>query len=187
MRVGSSEDKPSDPGSIPGASTVISTTCRCCTPRLQYVSTTGERGVGTFGGAATRVFLSTVNSAHPRVVALLRALRAADQLVTGSPLNPALGDDPRWPDWYRHGCNVAVEGVDAFVAVVTDGYTSSTWMMCELDTAWRLWSQRRRPLLFMLKQNDDPLPLGFRMYEAAITLLPMDGDQAVAALVLGRA
>ncbi len=115
----------------------------------------------------------------------MRTLQAADHIVTGSPLNPALGEDPRWPDWYRQGCKAAVEGVDAFVAVVTDGYTSSTWMMCELDTAWRLRTQHRRPLLFMLKQNGEALPLGFRMYEEAISLLPVDVDQATLAILRG--
>jgi hypothetical protein len=70
-----------------------------------------------------------------------------------------------------------------FVAIVTAGYDGSTWMAMEAETAWRLTRDQRNLQLFLLKQNENPLPAGFRRYEEAMALLPMDPEAAIAALL----
>jgi hypothetical protein len=129
------------------------------------------------------VFVSTENSADDRSLRVIEGLRAAGLQVTCSPLNPALGDDPRWRDWYKTGCKSAIETADVFVAVVSDGYDSSTWMAVEFDTAWRLSRELGSPRLYLLKRNSSPLPFGFRRYEESATLLPLDPDEAAAAIL----
>ncbi len=111
-------------------------------------------------------------------------LRETGLQVTCLPLNPALGEDPRWRDWYETGCNIAIEATDVFVAVVTAGYDCSTWMAIEFETAWKAnKATSGRPRLFVLHQTARPLPAGFRQYEEAATLLPFDVDEAVAFLL----
>jgi hypothetical protein len=130
-----------------------------------------------------RVFVSTENSAHDRARRFIDGLREAGLQVTCSPLNPALGDDPRWRDWYETGCSATIEATDVFVAVVTAGYDCSTWMAIEFETAWEANQANGRPRLFVLHQTARPLPAGFRQYEEAATLLPFDVNEAVAFLV----
>jgi hypothetical protein len=74
------------------------------------------------------VFVSTENSADDRACRVIDGLRAGGLQVTCSPLNPALGYDPRWTSWYKTGCKAAIEATDMFVPVVTAGYDCSTWM-----------------------------------------------------------
>ncbi|MBN2196247.1 MAG: hypothetical protein JW751_25765 [Polyangiaceae bacterium] len=73
---------------------------------------------------AARIFVSTENTSDPLSSGLIDRLTAAGFDVTTSPLNPALGDDPRWSDWYGDACLKAIEAADIFVAVVTEGYTA---------------------------------------------------------------
>jgi hypothetical protein len=130
-----------------------------------------------------RVFVSTENTSDPLSSGLIDRLTAAGFDVTTSPLNPALGDDPRWPDWYGDGCLKAIEAADIFVAVVTEGYDCSTWMGFEADRAGWVHRNRERPVLYLLKTGDEPMPHGFRRYEEAATRLPVDLDEAVGVLV----
>jgi hypothetical protein len=130
-----------------------------------------------------RVFVSTENSAGDRARRIIEGLREAGLQVTCSPVNPAVGHDPRWRGWYETGCKEAIEATDMFVAVVTAGYDGSTWMAIEAETAWLVTRDHSKPRLFLLKQNEKPLPAGFRRYEEAMALLPMDPKAAVAALL----
>ncbi len=130
-----------------------------------------------------RVFVSTENSAGDRARRIIEGLREAGLQVTCSPVNPAVGHDPRWRGWYETGCKEAIEATDMFVAVVTAGYDGSTWMAIEAETAWLVTRDHSKPRLFLLKQNEKPLPDGFRRYEEAMALLPMDPKAAVAALL----
>jgi hypothetical protein len=130
-----------------------------------------------------RVFVSTENSTDDRARRFIDRLRDAGLQVNCSPLNPALGRDPRWQGWYASGCRAAIEEADACVAVVTAGYDGSTWMASEFDAAWRLYCDTGRPSLFVLKERNKPLPAGFREYEEASTVLPLGLDDAVAALL----
>ncbi|MBN2192914.1 MAG: toll/interleukin-1 receptor domain-containing protein [Polyangiaceae bacterium] len=134
---------------------------------------------------AVRAFLSTENTSDPLSAELIDRLVAAGFEVTTSPLNPALGADPRWLDWYGDGCLKAIATTDVFVAVVTDGYDCSTWMGFEADRAGWLHRNRGRPDLYLLKTGDEPLPLGFRRYEEAATRLPVDLDE-VEVLLQGK-
>ncbi len=130
------------------------------------------------------VFVSTESTADDRARRFIDGLREAGLQVTCSPLNPALGDDPRWDGWYETGCNVAIEATDVFVAIVPTGYDCSTWMAIEFETAWKAnKATSGRPRLFVLDQTARPLPAGFRRYEEAATLLPCDVDEAVGFLL----
>lgn len=131
-----------------------------------------------------RLFISTENTADERVVHAINLLEAAGYNVTTSPLNPAIGDDPRWRDWYASGCKAAIESNDVFLVVVTAGYECSTWMAIEAETALKAnKATRGRPRLFVLHRSARPLPAGFRQYEEAATLLPFDVSEAVAFLL----
>jgi len=130
------------------------------------------------------IFVSTENTADARVVRVIDLLKAAGHTVTTSPINPAIGDDPRWKDWYENGCRTAIDSNDVFLAVVTEGYDSSTWMAIELETAWNANRATGRPLLFLLHRSARPLPAAFRQYEDGATLLPFDADEAIAFLLV---
>jgi hypothetical protein len=138
----------------------------------------------TLRGAVIRIFLSTEWSADERVIEMLACLKSHPNLqFDQSPLNPLLGDDPRWSDWYDRGSIDAIANADYFVAVVTKGYDSSTWMGHELDVAWKHYLQHGRPLLFVSKPTSQPLPLGFKTYEDASTVLVGAPDTAAATLL----
>jgi hypothetical protein len=146
------------------------------------VQWTLSSGPGKLTPVTTRVFVSTENTSDPLAAGLIDRLTVAGFEVVTSPLNPALGEDPRWLDWYGNGCLKAIEDADLFVAVVTEGYDCSTWMGFEADRAGWLHRNRGRPGLSLLKPGDDPLPGGFRRYEKTATRLPADLDEAVEAL-----
>ncbi len=121
------------------------------------------------------VFVST--SDDPRLPGpLVGALRARGVTVR---LSPAPGD-PRWSDWYGDGCARELRESDAFVALVTHGYDSSTWMAHEFDVATRLCSERGKPATFLFRVEQRPLPPGFRGYEVRAVELPATPDAAAA-------
>lgn len=128
---------------------------------------------------AARVFVSTENTSDPLAAGLIERLVRAGFQVTTSPLNPAHGEDPRWPDWYGDGCREAMEAAEVFVAVVTPGSECSTWMGFEFDRAGWVHRGTGKPLLFVLKTDDEPLPPWVRRYEEAAQRLPLDLDEAV--------
>jgi hypothetical protein len=131
-----------------------------------------------------RIFISTENTVDERVVQVIGLLKAEGYSVTTSPLNPAIGDDPRWKDWYDNGCQAAIESNDVFLAVVTAGYDSSTWMAIEFQTAWKAnKATSGRPRLFVLHRTAVPLPAGVRRYEDSATLLPLEVNAAIALLL----
>ena len=133
-----------------------------------------------------KVFVSTENTKDPRVARIIDGLRKFPAIeVEHSPLNPLVGDDPRWQGRDDRECRGAIAAADCFLAIETRGYDCSTWMAHEFDVAWKLRRERGRPLLFLSKCVDLPLPAGFRRYEDAATILPVEPDAAVAAF-LGR-
>jgi hypothetical protein len=133
-----------------------------------------------------KVFVSSENTKDPRVARIIDQLRRAPGIeVDHSPLNPLVGNDPRWQGWYGSECSKAIAAADCFLAIETRGYDCSTWMAHEFDVAWTLCRERGRPLLFLSKCVDLPLPAGFKRYEDAATILPVGPDAAVAAF-LGR-
>src|SRR5262249_50661017 len=116
------------------------------------------------------------------------ALRSANFDVTCSPLNPALGLDARWHDWYATGCNALIESVAIFVAVETDGYECSTWMAHEADTACKVARGHERPMLYYLaRPSGRRLSIGFRRFEDAAVKLPVDPTEAVQAILADEA
>lgn len=139
--------------------------------------------------AVVTIFISNESSTDNRVVELIARLKSRPDIhVDQSPLNPRVGDDPRWRDWYARGCGEAIANADHFVAVVTDGYDSSTWMAMEFDEALKHCREHGRPTLFVAKRASRPLPLGFKPYEDASTILLGSPEAAVAALLAhGRA
>ena len=80
-------------------------------------------------------------------------------------------------------CVQAIEAIDIFVAVVTEGYECSTWMGFELNRAWGRTRSDGKPRLFVIKERDDPLPGVFRRYEERAQRLPVELDEAVAVLL----
>jgi len=133
-----------------------------------------------------KVFVSSENTRDHRVARIIDELRKAPGIeVDHSPLNPLVGNDPRWQGWYGRECSEAIAAADCFLAIETRGYDSSTWMAHEFDVAWTLCRERGQPLLFLSKRVDRLLPAGFRRYEEAATILPIEPDAAVAAF-LGR-
>jgi hypothetical protein len=56
-------------------------------------------------------------------------------------------------------------------------------MAHEFDRALELKRRTGRPMLFLSKMEDRPLPLGFRRYEDAAVMLPVDSDAAITALL----
>lgn len=131
-----------------------------------------------------KVFVSTENTKDPRVERIIDELRKSPGIeVEHSPLNPLAGDDPRWQGWDGRESGKAIAAADCFLAIETRGYDSSTWIAQEFDVAWKLHHERGRPLLFLSRCADRPLPVGFRRYEEAATILPVEPDAAVAAFL----
>src|SRR5690606_31005816 len=131
-----------------------------------------------------RIFISSDWRADGRVADITRRLKGeADIEVDQSPLTPSLGEDPRWKDWYGRGSLDAIANADYFVAVVTKGYDGSTWMAHEFDVAWKQCRQRSRPRLFVAKATNKPLPLGFKTYEDASTIIVGEPEAVVATLL----
>jgi hypothetical protein len=131
-----------------------------------------------------KVFVSTENTRDPRIARIIDQLRKSPAIeVDHSPLNPLVGDDPRWRGWDGRECSKAIAAADCFLAIETRGYDSSTWMAHEFDVAWKLHRERGRPLLFLSKCADRPLPMGFARYEEAATILPVEPDAAAAAFL----
>ncbi len=129
------------------------------------------------------IFISTGNTTDDRVVQTIDLLKAAGYTVTTSPLNPAVGTDSRWNDWYESGCRTVIESNDVFLAIVTAGYDCSTWMAIEFEKAWKAnKATSGRPRLFVLHRSTRPFPPGLRQYEESATLLPFDVNEAVAFL-----
>lgn len=72
---------------------------------------------------------------------------------------------------------------DLFVAVVTQGYDSSTWMAHEIGIATKLLSTIGRPLTFFFRLVSRPLPAGFRQYEPLAKELPHVPDDAATVIL----
>ena len=86
-----------------------------------------------------KVFVSTENTEDPRVTRIIDELRKSPGIeVEYSPLNPLVGDDPRWQGWDGRECCEAIAAADCFLAIETRGYDSSTWMAREFDVAWTI-------------------------------------------------
>jgi hypothetical protein len=131
-----------------------------------------------------RVFISTENSADDRASRFIDGLRDAGLQATCSPLNPLLGHDPRWRDWYASGCKSAIETSDIFVAVETAGYDCSTWMAIEAETAWHATRELGKPRLYHLPRPEGGRPpVGFHGFTGSVVELPVNPDDAVAAVV----
>ena len=123
------------------------------------------------------VFISCedLHQAAPLVAALER--RGATVVTSPTP-----GDD-RWSDWYADGCRNQVQECDRFVAVVTGGYDSSTWMAHEINIATRLLSEIGRPTTFFFRLVSRPLPAGFKSYELLARELPHVPDDAASVIL----
>jgi hypothetical protein len=118
-----------------------------------------------------RVFLSC--EAGPAAFAVLaRALRAVGTEVRHSPTTAPW--DPRWDGWYDHGCSEELRLCDAFVAVITRGHDSSTWMAIEADTALALFSNQGRPQPFIARLHPGRLAVAFARLEEVALELPVD-------------
>jgi hypothetical protein len=119
-----------------------------------------------------RIFISTEDAEDALSRAFLeRASREGWALAQ----SPRSADDPRWPNWYAAGCAEAVDAADVVVSIVTPGWSSSTWMAHEAETALR-----GRRLLFLWNPAGRPVPLGMVGY--ARHPLPADLEAAVAVL-----
>jgi hypothetical protein len=131
-----------------------------------------------------KIFVSNECSVDNRVAEIIARLRSCpDVRIDQSPLNPSVGEDARWRDWYARGCTDAIAWADCFVAVVTPSYDCSSWMAHEFDVALKRYRQHARPYLFLAKQDGRALPLGFKHYEDAATILSGSPDTAVAQLL----
>ena len=82
-----------------------------------------------------RVFVSCQSIDRKPANSLVRGLLSAGVEVAHSPCNPLDGSDERWASWYEDGLRKALDGCDAFVIVVDEGWDSSTWMAIEAETA----------------------------------------------------
>ena len=80
------------------------------------------------------VFVSSCATASPPAASLIERLREVGLKVVASPRGPS---DERWPGWYAGGCREEIAGANIFIAVVTRGWDSSTWMAIESDEALR--------------------------------------------------
>jgi hypothetical protein len=148
------------------------------------LSTTAIHHARYSASAVVRIFLSTEWSADERVIEIIARLKSHPNIqLDQSPLNPMLGDDPRWHDWYGRGYGEVIAKSDCFVAVVTPGYDSSTWMAHEFDEALKLYQAHGRPRLFVAKADSQPLPLGFKPYEEVSMLLLGTPEAAVTELL----
>jgi hypothetical protein len=119
------------------------------------------------------VFVSVCEPEDPEVVRFVAAL--AEHGFRVSPSSPPGGAGPEWDGWYDHGCRRPVDSCDAFVAVVTQAYDSSTWMAHEADEAQRRFDAGAAPALLLLPLfTDRPLPAGFSGFESKATRLAND-------------
>lgn len=75
-------------------------------------------------------FVSSTTVLRPPASELIAALRAAGHQVDHSPRGP---DDPRWPDWYQSGSQLAIAACETFIIVLDRAWDSSTWMAHEAD------------------------------------------------------
>lgn len=127
-----------------------------------------------------RVFVSSENIDRPPVPKLLKRLLREGWLVLHSPRNPAEGADPRWSDWYKRGCQAAVEQADVFIAVVTRTW-ESTWMAHESEVALQCSEERHVPRCYYWN------PDGVEVHAAGLlpylrARLPDDLEAAMAVL-----
>ena len=105
------------------------------------------------------IFVSAEDIDDPLALSLSDALVADGWQIDRSPRNPRRGEDKRWEDWYQRGCPEALAHADAFVAIATSGWSGSTWIASEADTAL---TQGLLP--FLWNPNHVPVPPGLRQY-----------------------
>lgn len=126
------------------------------------------------------VFVSI--SDDPRLAdELARALHARGVDVR---LSPRPGE-ARWEGWYGAGCANELRESDAFVALVTYGYDSSTWMAHEASVVTELLSAHGRPAVYLFRMEGRPLAAAFRRLEELAIDLPSDVGHAAAIVVAG--
>jgi hypothetical protein len=131
-----------------------------------------------------KVFVSTENTNEERVAEIIGRLKACPGLeLDHSPADCSLGRDERWRTWYAQGCAEAIARADCFVALQSRGYASSTWMLIELDTAWKRWLSGGRPRLFLSRSSARALPRGFAPYERDAIPLPSEAEALVASFL----
>jgi hypothetical protein len=104
-----------------------------------------------------RLFVSSENVDRPPACTLIERLRQEGWTVEHSPRNPAKGEDPRWRDWYDHGCREAVDQADVFIAVVTRMWECSTWMAHESWVAMQQPEQRHVPRCYYWNPEGIPV------------------------------
>ena len=88
----------------------------------------------------------------------------------------------KWENWYDTGLPEALGWSDAFIAVVTQYYDSSSWMAAEFQRAYTASKERIEYRLFVYNPQEIKLPLGFKVFVERSSILPADPSEAVKAL-----
>ena len=128
------------------------------------------------------VFVSCERVDDERATAFIEALRRRGCVVSHSPRNPMDGQDERWADWYAVGLKDELRRADVFVAVVTSGWASSSWMLCEAVEA-RQQSLQRSRRMFQYNVLCSPVFFDGKPRGHEQTLLPLDIEAAAEILL----
>ncbi len=89
-------------------------------------------------GSKPTAFVSTQRVDGEPAASLVLRLQSEGWKVLHSPRNPLDGEDRRWADGYKRGLPEALTAADVFIAVIDEGWDSSTWMGEEAHQAMEL-------------------------------------------------
>ena len=129
-----------------------------------------------FDGRTTTPHAVTLRVENGDARTLPRSSEVRDVALVLSERFPSRGTDPRWAHWYDRDCELVIRGVDLVVPIVTVGWTCSTWMAIEGDTAVRCGRK-----LLAWNPGRCQIPLGMRPYVQRE--LPVQLGDVMAALI----
>ncbi len=96
---------------------------------------------------------------------LINNLKLEGFMVSTSPKNPIDGEDIRWNNWYNFGIDEALQNIDVFISIITDSWSSSTWMAIECDTAEKYFLQNSiKNMYYIDLRTSKYMPKGMEQY-----------------------
>lgn len=72
------------------------------------------------------------------------------------------GHDPKWDNWYDYRCKSLIENSDIYIAIITNSWSGSTWMLHEISTANNCAKINIKPKRFYLILEDTVIDNGLK-------------------------
>ncbi|MCA8938343.1 MAG: hypothetical protein KDB07_00925 [Planctomycetes bacterium] len=130
-----------------------------------------------------KVFVSLSSKKDKRAFNIVRLLKEAGHEVQHSPCTDPLHPDPRWETWLGDGLAKAIAWAEYFVAIESKNMPVETFAHAEYADALTYFKEFGKPKLFMSREGDKQLPIGWEDFGTRAKLLPTSAGGAATAVI----